>query len=89
MAQISLSKLENNILREILLCSIRHYTREIKTDESLLSTCKDGDEMKDLYENMLYRDRSFLKSSKKLYLRLLDVCNDDDDPEYFPNFCND
>lgn len=87
MAQISLSKRENDYLREMLICSIRHYTREIEADNTLLSS-SDEEGMKELYKDMLRRDSSRLSYAKDLYARLLEVRNDDPDLDYFQYFCN-
>lgn len=71
MAQISLSKRENDFLRELLLGSMRHYTREIDADVTLLSTCEDGDDMQEVYRKMLCDDKSRLCNAKGIYEKLL------------------
>lgn len=69
MARILLSKQENDFLREQLICVMRHYTREIDADRTLLESCTDG--MEDGYEQMLKNDIASLELAKGIYENLL------------------
>ena len=69
MARILLSKLENDFLRELLIGTMHHYTREIDADKTLLETCID--DMKEAYKEMLLRDEMRLSTARDIHSNLL------------------